>query len=157
MTTMEPLRTIQQYRTGNINLEGATLRVALFDDSTAYSPDRQNHEFVSDVLDGGTTATEIGDGTYSRQGVANATVTVDTTDGEVEFDTDDTTFPAVDGGEVIQGWLLYVQNGGDDTSPGDDPIVAVEDEVTNANGNDVTTNGSDITIEWNAEGIITVS
>jgi hypothetical protein len=157
MPTDEPLPTIQKYRTGQIDLSSATLRVALFDDSTAYSIDVVNHEFVSDVLDGGTTAQELGDASYSREAVVNASVTVDGADSEVVVDADDVTFVGLDGGETIQGYIIYEQVGGDDTTPGDDPIIAIEDEVRNANGNPVTTNGSDVTIEFSAEGIITVS
>jgi hypothetical protein len=157
MTTREPLPTIRKYREGSIDLETATLRVALFDDSTAYNFDPINHEFVSDVLDGGTTATELSGTGYSRQDVANAAVTVDGTDTEVEVDADDVSFGNIDGGETIQGWIVYVQRGGDDTTPGDDPIVAVEDEVKNQNGNDLTTNGSPIDLEFSSEGIVIVT
>lgn len=157
MTTMEPLDTIQKYRTSQINLESATLRAALFNDSTAYSPDAVNHAVVADVLDGGTTAQEIQDATYSRQGVANASVSVDTTDNEVVFDADNVTFPSLDGDETVQGWIVYAQIGGDDTTPGDDLIIALEDEVTNTNGNPVTLNGSDVTLEFSSEGIVNIS
>jgi phage baseplate assembly protein gpV len=155
MSTTEPLPTIQKYRTGQIDLETATLRVALFDDTIAYSPDRVNHEFVSDVLDGAT-ANELDDASYSRQDVLNAAVTVGSGDTEVVVDADDVTFSSLSGGETIQGWLLYAQIGGDDTTPGDDPIVAIGDEVLNSAGDPVTTNGSDVTLAFNAEGIFTV-
>lgn len=157
MPVDEPLDTIRKYRQGDIDLENDTLRIALFDDSTAYSLDPDAHSFVNDVLDGGTTAQELGDSSYSRQGVSNVTVTKDSVDDEVVVDADNVTFPSLDGGEVIQGWLIYRQVGGDDTTPGDDEIIAIEDEVTNSNGNDVTTNGSDVVIEFDSEGIINVS
>ncbi|WP_323190448.1 hypothetical protein [Halostella sp. PRR32] len=157
MTAIEPYPTIQKYRRGNLDVETATLRVALFNDSVAYSPDQVNHEYVSDVLDGGTTAQELADASYSRRDLANVSVTVDATDGEVVVDADDVTWTSLDGGETIQGWVAYAQIGGDDTTPADDPIIALEDEVTNSNGNLVTTNGSDITLQFDAEGIVTVS
>jgi len=157
MTTNEPLPTIRKYREGSIDLENDTLRIALFDDSTAYSFDAVNHEFVSDVLDGGTTAQELGDASYSRQGVSNVQVTVDSTDVETVLDADDVTFPSLDGGEVIQGYVLYEQVGGDDTTPGDDPIIAIGDEIKNNSGNDVTTNGSDVVLQIDSEGIINVT
>jgi hypothetical protein len=154
MTAVEPLPTLRKYREASIDPETATVRAALFDDSTAYSPDRVNHEFVADVLDGGTTATELGASSYSRQGVADVQVTEDATNVEVVLGADDITFPNLDGGETIQGYLVYIQIGGDDTTPGDDPIIAIEDEVTNSNGNKVTTNGSDVTISLSSSGII---
>lgn len=157
MPAEEPLPTIRKYREGSINLESVTLRIALFDDSTAYTIDRVNHEFVNDVLDGGTTAQELGDATYSRQDVVNGAVTVDTGDSEVVFDADNVTFSGLDGGEVIQGAVIYQQVGGDDTTPGDDPIIFIEDEIKNQNGNDVTTNGSDVQFQVNSEGLTNVS
>lgn len=157
MTTYEPLPTIRKYRTGQYDLTSATLRVALFDESTEYNVDVVNHEFVNDVLDGGTTAAELGGTGYSRKDVANATVTVDGTDEEVVFDADDVTWSSIDGGETIQGWLVYIQVGGDDTTPGDDPIVAIEDEVRNSNGNAVTTNGSQVDLQFANEGITNVT
>lgn len=155
MPVDEPLDTIRKYREGSINLETATLRILLFDDSQAYTIDVVNHEFVGDVI--GTDATELSDASYSRQGVSNVQVTVDATDEEVVVDADDVTFPTLDGGETIQGWIIYEQVGGDDTTPGDDPIIAIEDEVTNSNGNDVVTNGSDVDVQFDAEGILNTS
>lgn len=157
MPTDEPLPTIRKYREGSIDLETDTLRLALFDDTTAYTIDDVNHEFVADVLDGGTTAQELDAASYARQGVSNVQVTVDATDTEVVVDADNVTFTALDGGETIQGWILYKQVGADDTTPGDDPIIAIEDEVTNSNNNAVTTNGSDVTIQFDSEGIVNVS
>lgn len=154
MPTFEPLETIRQYRLGTIDVEQDTLRMALFNYSVDYVPNDETHNNVSDVLDGGVTAQEIDRPSYSRQSVTGANVSVDTVDGEVVFDTDDTTFTNLDGGDIIQGWLMYKQVGADDTTPGDDPIISIEDEVKNANGNNVTTNAANITIQMSAEGII---
>lgn len=155
MATQEPLPTIREYRKGNLDVETATLRVLLFDDSQAYSIDREAHEFVGDVI--GSAATELSGSGYSRKDVANAQVTVDSTDGEVQFDADDVSWSGIDGGETVQGWIVYEQSGGDDTTPGDDRIIAIEDEVKNENGNDLTTNGSPIDLNFDAEGIVTIS
>jgi hypothetical protein len=157
MPVAEPFPTTRKYREGSIDVENDTLRIALFDDSTAYSIDRLNHEFVSDVLDGGTTAQELSDPTFARQTVSGAAVTVDSTDSEVVFDANDVTFSDLDGGEVVQGFLIYQQVGGDDTTPTDDPILFIEDELTNQNGNQITTNGSDVTIQFDGEGIVNLS
>jgi hypothetical protein len=157
MTEAEPIPTLVKYRQGDIDLENATLKVALFDASTAYSIDRNNHEFVDDVLDNGTTAQELGDASYSRKTLSNVSVTHDTGDTESVVDADDVTWSALSGGEEIQGWLAYVQIGGDDNTPGDDPIIAIEDEVTNSSGNPVTTNGSDVTLQFADEGLTNTS
>lgn len=157
MATFEPLPTIREYRKGNINASGDTLRVGLFDNSTAYTPDKVGHEFVDDIVNGSSNATELSDSTYSRLNVTGASVTLDSVDEEVVIDADDSTFQNLDGGEEIQGWFVYKQVGGDDSTPGDDPLIAIEDEVTNSNGNPVTTNGANVTIQYAGEGILNVN
>lgn len=135
-----------------------TLRVALVSDSTAYTFDPDNHTFVSDVLDGGTTAAEFSGTGYNRQGLANVSVTVDNVDDEGVIDADDTVFTGLNG-DTIQAIIVYKQVGGDDTTPGDDPIVAVLDDDSGGSVADLpqTTNGGDITINWDTEGVINFS
>lgn len=144
--------TLTRWATASIDWENDTFGVALLSTSTAYTPDIDNEEFVSDVLDGGTTAQEFTGTGYSRQTLSNATVTQDNTDDEAVLDADNTTFPSIDGDEV-QGVLVYKQVGGDDTTPGDDPLIGFYD------GGDfpITANGSDIVVEWPAEGIYNIT
>ncbi|AFH22465.1 hypothetical protein OSG_eHP27_00065 [environmental Halophage eHP-27] len=156
-----PNRTLAEFLRGNIDLENDTLRIALFDDSTAFTFDPDTHEFVGDVLDGGTTAQELQGsagytGTADRQTLTTVTVTEDNTDDEGVFDADDVTWTAVESTADIQGWIVYVQVGGDDSTPADDPIIQVEDDdLANAASNlPLTTDGSDVKIEWAGEGII---
>lgn len=159
--TGTPNRTLAEFLRGNIDLENDTLRIALFDDSTAYTYDKDNHDFVSDVLDGGTTAQELSGsagytGSGDRQTLANVTVTVDDTDDEGVFDADDVTWTGVESTAAIQGWLIYQQIGGDDTTPGDDPLLlVVDDDMADAPSNlPLETNGSDIVVQVDAEGFI---
>lgn len=145
----------QQYLRGQIDWETDTIRVALINDTTAFSLDIDTHEFVADVLDNGTTAQEFGQGTgtgYSRQTVANGTTSQDNTDDEGVADGDDVTFAGLDGA-TIQGVLVYKQVGADDTTPADDPILYYLDD---ADVSDLpkATNGGDITVQWAAEGIV---
>lgn len=149
-----PNRTKLQYFTGSIDLSTDTLRVALYNNSTAYTPDPDTDEFVSDVLDGGTTAQEFGEGTgtgYSRQGLANVSVTQNDTNDSAVLDADDTTFSSLDGAD-IQGIIIYKQVGGDDTTPTDDPIITIfdDDDLTDL---PLTTDGNDVVIAWNTNGI----
>lgn len=156
-----PNRTLAELFRASIDFPNDTLRVALFDDSTAYTFDPDNHQFVSDVLDGGTTAQELqGSSGYTGSGdrktLQNVTVTADNTDDEGVFDADNVTWSGVDSTADIQGYLVYQQVGGDDTTPGDDPIVyVVDDDQSDApSGLPLSTNGSDITINWATEGIL---
>lgn len=135
-----------------------TLRVALISDNTAYTFDPDTHTFVNDVLDGGTTAEEFAGSGYSRQTLSNVTVTQDDTDDEGVADADDVTFTSLDG-DTIQGILIYKQVGGDDTTPGDDPIIAVYDDNSAGSLADLplTTNGGDVTLSFSSEGIVNIS
>jgi len=155
---MIPNPTLVRYMNGSFDLDADTLKVALFKNTTEYTINR-THEFVSDVFDGGTTGEEFDGTNYSRQGVTGATIIQDDTDNEAVFDCDDITFPTLGeptGGQVVEALLIYKQVSGDDTTPGDDPIVALLDdsELTDL---EKQTNGEDFTISLAAEGAINLA
>jgi len=134
-----------------------TLKVALVSDNTAYSFSPDTDTFVGDVLDGGTTAEEFQGTGYSRQTLSNVTVTQDDTDDEGVADADDVTFTGLDG-DTIQTVLVYKEVGGDETTPGDDPIIAVFDDDSAGSLADLplTTNGGDVTLAFSSEGIVNI-
>lgn len=145
---------------GSIDLTSDTIKVALFNNATSYTFDPANHTFLNDILDGGTTAEEFGNGSgtgYSRQTLSNVTVTQDDTDNEGVFDADDVTFSGLDGA-TIQGIIIYQQIGGDDTTPGDDRVLAVYDDDSAGSLGDLplTANGSDVQIPFATEGITNI-
>jgi len=142
---------------GQIDGTTDTLRVALVSDNTAYTYSPED-SFVSDILDGGTTAEEFAGTGYNRQTLSNVTVTQDDADDEGVLDADDTTFSSLDG-DAIQAIIIYKQVGGDDTTPGDDPVVVVLDDDSAGSVADLplTTNGGDVTIQWDTEGILNIS
>jgi len=134
-----------------------TLKVALVSDNTAYSFSPDTDTFVGDVLDGGTTAEEFQGTGYSRQTLSNVTVTQDDTDDEGVADADDVTFTGLDG-DTIQAVLVYKEVGGDETTPGDDPIIAVFDDDSAGSLADLplTTNGGDVSLAFSSEGIVNI-
>jgi len=134
-----------------------TLKVALVSDNTAYSFSPDTDSFVGDVLDGGTTAQEFQGTGYSRQTLSNVTVTQDDTDDEGVADADDVTFTGLDG-DTIQAVLVYKEVGGDETTPGDDPIIAVFDDDSAGSLADLplTTNGGDVSLAFSSEGIVNI-
>lgn len=142
---------------GSIDWANDTIKVALGSDDTAYTFDQAVHEFVGDVFDGGTTGTEFTGSGYSRQTLTTQTVTQDDTDNEGVADADDVTFSSIDG-DAIQFIVVYKQVGGDDTTPGDDPILALYDDDSAGSLTDLplTTNGGDVTVSWDTEGIINI-
>jgi len=138
------------------DLETATVKAALGGDNTAYQYDRDAHEFVGDVFDGGTTGEELSDSSYSRQTLSGTVVSQDDTDDEGVWTADDVTFPSLDTTQDIQFIVVYVQVGGDDQTPGDDPIVTVYDDDSAGSLAELPlpTNGSDVVISWDSEGIV---
>jgi hypothetical protein len=137
---------------GGIDFDTDTIRVALVSNSTAYTPDIDNESYVSDVLDGGTTASEFSGSGYARQTLSGKSVTQDNTDDEAVADGSDITFSSIDG-DTIQGVLVYQQVGGDDATPADDQLIAY---ITSADF-PLTANGGDVTISWAAEGILNLN
>jgi len=142
----------------SIDYASDTIKVALLKSTTEYSPDKDTHEFVSDVLDGGTTGAEYDDTNYSRQALGSLATSQDNTDDEGVWDAGDVTFPSLGSstdGQEIEAVLIYKQVGSDDTTPGDDPILRILDDSEEAELPQGT-NGGDITVSWNAEGIINI-
>lgn len=150
-----PNRTKLQLFNGSIDLSADTIKVALYNDTTAFTFDPDTHEFVSDILDGGTTAEEFGGsgGTgYTRKTLANQSTSQDNTDDEAVFDADDLSWSSLDG-ETIQGIIIYRQIGGDDTTPADDDVITVLDD-SNVADLPLTTNGGQVDLSFDAEGIL---
>lgn len=113
----------------NVDLNDGTVKVALIDTGTyTYN---SAHEFYSSVS--GVVGTP--------QTIANTTVT------NGLFDGDNVTFTAVTGNSA-EALLIYIDTGSAATSR----LVAWID--TGVTGLPVTPNGGDITITWNASGIV---
>jgi len=147
-----PNRTKVEILSGSIDLANDDIRVALYDNGVAFSFDPDVHQFVGDVIDGGTTAQEPSDSSYSRQSLANQTTSADDTDDEGVFDADDVTFSSLSTTNQIQGVVIY-KSGTDDS---DSPIVAVIDDSDDSDL-PAETNGTDFIIEWSANGVLTAS
>ena len=138
---------------GSIDLANDTFKVLLLKDTTDYTWDPDNHATVQDVLNA---ADEFGDTNYSRKTIPNQTLTQDDTDDEAVFDGDDLTWTDLGGSQTIQAVVVYKQVGGDDTTPGDDPVLTVlrESDIPELPLN---TNGSNVDLPWNSEGILNLA
>jgi len=113
----------------NIDVNDGTVKVALVDTGTyTYSA---THQFLSDLT--GVVGT--------AQAIANTTVTNGLLDG------DDVTFTSVSGNSV-EALVIYIDTGTSTTSR----LVAYID--TGVTGLPVTPNGGNISITWNASGIL---
>jgi len=138
---------------GGVDLDGDTIRAALVSDTPAYTPDIDGEAFVNDVLDGGTTANELNATNYARKDLS-ITVTQDDADDEGVADATDLTWSSLGGAtnDTIAGVLIYKEVGADDSTPGDDPVIAY---ITSSDF-PLTTNGGDVTVSWAAEGVLNV-
>lgn len=114
------------------DLDGSDLRLLLV--KTSYSFDKDHH-FVSDV-----SANEVSVSGYSRQALTTKTVTRDDTNDFAYLDADDVTFASLAAGQTVGGAILFRHTGSDATAP----VIAFYDLA------DTATNGSDITVQWNA-------
>ena len=151
---MIPNNTKVQLFDGNIDLVTDTIRIALYNDSIAFTPDPDVHAYVADVLDG-VVAAEFGDTNYTRLDVPTRSTRQNNTADQAEWDAGDVTWSALGGTETIQGAIIYRQVGADDTTPADDEIIRIIDDSTEADL-PLATNGSDVTIAWDASGIATL-
>ncbi|QSG06388.1 hypothetical protein [Halapricum desulfuricans] len=131
---------------GSIDLANDTIEVALIDDSISYTPDIDGEVYVADVLDG-IVASECSGTGYTRQTV-NMTTSLDLADDEAVADADDLTYSGADFG-TIQNMLVF-KSVTDDT---DSPLIA---HVTSTDF-PLTTNGGDVTIQWDAEGVLNLN
>lgn len=106
-----------------------------------WTPAPDTDEFVDDI-----SADEVSVTGYARQDVTSPTINEDTAADEAEFDCADPTFSSLASGQSVDYSAVYKQVGGDDATPGDDPLLAVHDVATTP------TNGGDVTLQVDAEG-----
>lgn len=121
--------------TGGIDLEDDTINVLLVDDT--YTADKA-HDFVSDVV-----ADELSGTGYTRKTLAGKSVTLDNGNNRVTFDATDPVWTGLDAG-VIGGAVIFKQV----TNDADSPLICYLDPTN------LTTNGSDVTLQFNAAGIL---
>ena len=138
---------------GNVDLDSAStvIRVLLERSTSTYTPNR-DHDFLDDFTTGG--GVELSVASYSRKTVANKAVNTDNTNDRIEWDFDDISFGALESGQTIDALIFYVQTGGDDTTPGNDILIAYIDTVSGSPALPILTNGGTISFTVNAEGFI---
>ena len=128
----------QGFLAGEIDWDTAVIKVALV---RGYTPAPTTHKFVSDV----TTASGVIQGTPQ-------TLAGKTTTGGVG-DANDITFTAVAANASAHGLLIYQASavgGGADVAATAQRVIMWIDSVT------ATPNNGDITVTWNAAGIISI-
>jgi len=135
--------------TPTIDLLTDTIKVGL---STSTHVENKDDTFLDDVgaddfIDGELSGTgyTAGFGGAGRKSIGSKTLAYDAANDRVEFDGADQTWTAISAGTAAQATLMReVTN-----DAGSPPIANVD-----SGGFPVVTNGGDVTIAWNAEGIL---
>jgi len=134
---------------GTIDLLTATVKVMLVANTYTADPD---HDFVdmggaSDPLDAELSGTGYagGWGGAGRKTLSTKAITEDDANNRAEFDAADLTWAGINAG-TIAAMILIIEGGANDTTS---KLIAYID-----GGLPLTTNGGDVTIQWNAEGIL---
>lgn len=125
--------------TAGLNFTSHDIRILLVDNTTTADTEK-DAETISDF----TTLGELSGTGYTRKALASEAVNQDDPNLRAEFDAADVTWTLINAGTAA-GALIYrfVTNDADSV-----PIAFIDSVFP------ITTNGSDFTIQWNAEGII---
>ena len=128
------------------------IKILLVSNATAYTPNA-DHVFIdeagaNDVIDAETNVTNYtgGFGGAGRKTLASRAITVDNTNDRAEFDAADVTWTALGNGTnqtVVAGVIVK-----EITNDAASLLIGYVDF------SDFTTNGADLTLQWDAEGII---
>lgn len=123
---------------GTISFESDTINVLLVDTSHTFD---KTHEFVSDIV-----ANEASGTGYARKTLANAAIALDAANDRVEFDADNPSYTALNAGTIAAAIVFK-----NVTNDADSPIIAQIDFA------DLVTNGSDVELQINSEGLFFVT
>ena len=133
---------------GTIDLDSDNIYVALLMTSSTAGTDNDGVEHVDDIG----TLDEMDGANYERKALANKAVNLDDTNDRAEFDADDVTWTALGvGTRSVQGALIYVDADADGASADDSTNDAIAYVQFSSN---LDADGSDVTVSWNAEGIL---
>lgn len=129
---------------GEVDLDTDTIKVLLLDDTTAYSPNIDTEQFVSDVK---AAANEMSGTGYSRK-TLNITASQDNSNDQGVADADDLSYTGLDAG-TIQCAIIFKE-----VSTDSDSRLIGHYESTDF---PMPTNGGDVTLAINANGLLTLA
>lgn len=124
---------------GTLNWASADLRLLLVDAGYTFDKD---HDFVDDVV-----ADELSGTGYVRKTLAGEATSLDNVNDRAEGDADDVSWTGINAG-TAKAAIIYVQV----TNDADSYLVCYID----TGGFPITTNGGDLTVQFNAEGVIQI-
>lgn len=127
---------------GLLDFDTHDMRVLLVMTNTTADTE-QDDEFVGTIV----TLDEMDGANYVRKALASEAINEDAANNRAEFDAADVTWTALGAGtRQVAGAVLYRHV----TNDADSPIIAYID----TGGFPFTASGTDVTITWNAEGIL---
>ena len=109
---------------GQLPWDSGVIRVLLEGSTSSYLPDRRN-DFLDSFTGGG--GVEISCPGYVRQTLSSCNVVINDALDRVELCCDNIEFGRLPSGQTVKGVLVYLQVGGDDSTPEDDPLIAYFD------------------------------
>lgn len=136
---------------GSLDLLVDTIKVMLIDTGYTFNPD---DDYVSVIT--GAPSKELsgtgyvgGFGGSGRKALANKSIVANKTVDKAVFDADDLTWAAIQAGTVYAAVLIK-----EVTSDADSILIGYIDTGT---GFPKVTNGGDLTVQWSADGILTLA
>lgn len=129
---------------GTIDLDTNDIRVMLV--KTSYTED-DAHTFVDDATANDPASHEVVATNYVRKALASEAVVVDQPNNRAEFDAADVVWTALGGAtnDTVKGAVVYKHNAADTAAE----LICFIDFPS-----DFATNGSDLTIQFDAQGIL---
>jgi len=125
---------------GELDMDTHDIRVMLVDSTTTADTEED-----ATTISGITTLGELSGTGYARVALANEAVAADNANDRGEFDADDAAWTGIDAG-TAQAALVFRHVTNDTDSV---PIAYID-----TGGFPIVTNGGNLTIQWNAEGIL---
>lgn len=124
------------------DFNGTSLTIKLLLVGTGYTFDK-DHDFVDDVV-----AQELSGTGYVRKTLASLATSLDNVNDRSELDAADVTWTAIDAA-TAKAAILYAFV----TNDADSWLIGYID----TGGFPIVTNGGDVTLQWNAEGIVQIT
>ena len=137
----------------DLDWETAVICVLLERSTSTYVPD-QDHDFLDAFTTGG--GVEISVASYARRTLTSPSINKNDSLNQVELDCSNIAFGSLEAGQTAKALILYVQIGGDDSTPEDDILLAYID--TDGNGIlPVALAGGAFNITVNGQGLMKIA
>lgn len=137
----------------DLDWETAVICVLLERSTSSYTPNK-DHDFLDAFTTGG--GVEISVASYARRTLTTPTINKNDALDQTELDCSNIAFGSLEAGQTVKALIVYVQIGGDDTTPEDDILLAYIDTVSGA-ALPVALGGGAFNITVNGQGMFKVA